>query len=384
MTTRVSGAGRTTASSRTRAHPAHTHGCRNSRRPASTTDTVTAASPSPPDQPEGQATSAPGSPAPVRATAAVHRAGRPASQARPWATGIATGAAASAAKPSTVAGATAGSARRLHGTATRLTRAASTTITGAHTACAAAAAARASATRGGTPRRRRAAPQRGARVSRAPVARTDRQKPGARASQGSWSTSSTTAAARAGSRLRRRPVPMASRVIRPHAAARSTLGSGRHTITKPSVIPPPSTAVSRSGMPSRAASPRRSAREARWAGPVRRSSRTARLPPDTASRCVRSVALKASSRSGGTREVSPTTSPGSSARASGASPSVASRSPARSRPAARWRAEGDATTRGRASLPTRTTAATRSSCRVGGASRPSTLSTVDGRIPSQD
>jgi hypothetical protein len=93
------------------------------------------------------------------------------------ATGIATGAVASAAKPSTVAGATAISASRLHGTATRLTRADSTATTGAHSACAAAAAASASASRGGTRCRRSVSLQRGASVSRAPVASTESRKP---------------------------------------------------------------------------------------------------------------------------------------------------------------------------------------------------------------
>ena len=81
------------------------------------------------------------------------------------------------AKPSTVAGATANSTSRLHGTATRLTRAESTATTGAHTACAAPAAANASANRGGTPRLRSAELQRGASVSRAPVASTESRKP---------------------------------------------------------------------------------------------------------------------------------------------------------------------------------------------------------------
>lgn len=73
--------------------------------------------------------------------------------------------------------ATANSASRLHGTATRLTREARSTTTGEHTAWAAAAAASASARRGGTRRRRSASPHLGARVSRAPVASTDRTKP---------------------------------------------------------------------------------------------------------------------------------------------------------------------------------------------------------------
>ncbi|CAO0838027.1 hypothetical protein SMICM17S_05991 [Streptomyces microflavus] len=130
-----------------------------------------------PAQPPGHGASAPGRSAPVRATAAIHPTGQPATSASTSATGGATGATASAANPSTVAGATANSASRLHGIATRLTREARTTTTGAHTACAAAAAASTSANRVGIPCRCRAALHRGARVSRAPVARTDSRKP---------------------------------------------------------------------------------------------------------------------------------------------------------------------------------------------------------------
>ncbi len=135
-------------------------------------------------------------------------------------------------------------------------------------------------------------------------------------------------------------------------------------------------------MPSAPASPRRSARAARWGGPVSSASSSVRLLPETASRCVMSVARNASSRSGGTREVSPTTSPGSSARASGDSPSVAVRSPARNRPASRWTELGSPMTRG-GPLPPRTTAASRSPSRSGGARRPCTRSRVDGSSRSQ-
>ncbi len=99
-------------------------------------------------------------------------------------------------------------------------------------------------------------------------------------------------------------------------------------------------------------------------------------------RCSMSVARNASSSSGGTREVSPTTSAGSSARASGESPSVAVRNPARSRPASRWTALGGPVTFGGPPL-TRTTAAMRSPSRSGGAKRPWTRRRVDGSSPSQ-
>lgn len=175
--TLVSGAGRSTASRSSSAQRAAAQGCRGSRRARSTTRAVTAASSRPPRQPPGQPASAPGSAAPVRATEAIHPAGHPAQRASSSATVMATGAAARAANPRTVAGATASSATRLQGIATRLTLAAKIATTGAHTACAAAAAASASASRGGTRLRCSAALQRGPMVSRAPVARTESRKP---------------------------------------------------------------------------------------------------------------------------------------------------------------------------------------------------------------
>lgn len=89
------------------------------------------------------------------------------------------------------------------------------------------------------------------------------------------------------------------------------------------------------------------------------------------------MALNASCRSGGTLEVSPTTSPGNRARASGASPSVASRSPTRSRPASRWAVSGPPVTPGGASPAGRSSATARSPSRAG-ASRATTATRVEG------
>ncbi len=164
----------------------------------------------------------------------------------------------------------------------------------------------------------------------------------------------------------------------PQAAARSTLGSGLHTTTKASVSAPPSSAVVRREMPRRGASPPRSARRALPGGPISRIRTIVRLLPDTARRCVRSVASKASCSSGRTREVSPTTRPGRSARASGARSSVASRSPALSPPAVRCTAVGGRTVSGNLPSGTRSTAAMRSPPPVGGASRAVSRSPVDG------
>lgn len=108
-----------------------------------------------------------------------------------------------------------------------------------------------------------------------------------------------------------------------------------------------------------------------------RNSTTVRLDPETASRCRRSVARKASWRSGGTLEVSPTTSPGSRALASGASPAVASRSPARNRPASRCARSGPPLTRGGVSPAGRISATARSPPRAG-ASRATTATRVEG------
>ena len=109
-----------------------------------------------------------------------------------------------------------------------------------------------------------------------------------------------------------------------------------------------------------------------------------RLLPETARVWARSVSLKASSSSGVMREVSPTTSPGSSARASAGSPSVAVRSPARSRPANRCTAVGSPTVIGSACSRTRSTAAIRSPPANAGASRPVTRSRVDGSNSSHE
>ncbi len=135
-------------------------------------------------------------------------------------------------------------------------------------------------------------------------------------------------------------------------------------------------------MPNRGARPPRSASRARPGGPMSRMRTTVRLLPETASRCVRSVASKASCRSGSMREVSPTTSPGSSARASGASPSVASRSPARRSPATRCRVVGRVMTSGGPVLSAFSTAANRSPGFNGGSSRPVSRSPVVGNSPS--
>lgn len=93
--------------------------------------------------------------------------------------------------------------------------------------------------------------------------------------------------------------------------------------------------------------------------------------------------MNASSSSGVIREVSPTTSPGNSARASGSSPSVAARSPPRSSPANRCVSDGCPTTRGGPLPRTRSTAAIRSLSPSGGTTRAVTRTLVEGRRESQ-
>lgn len=83
------------------------------------------------------------------------------------------------------------------------------------------------------------------------------------------------------------------------------------------------------------------------------------------------------------RAVSPTTSPGSNARASAGNPSVASRNPARNRPANRCAPDGSPTTSGTGWFRTRSTAATRSPPVSEGANRAVTFTRVDGSSPSQ-
>ena len=134
---------------------------------------------------------------------------------------------------------------------------------------AAPAAASASASRGGTRRRRRAALQRGASVSSAPGGQDGQQEAVTRGpARGRRAPAAEPPSPAPGRSDLRRPVAEGEQRDRPQAAARSTLGIGRHTTTKPSVSAPPSSAVVRRGMPSRGARPRRSTCWARPGGPM--------------------------------------------------------------------------------------------------------------------
>ncbi len=331
---RVSEGGRIRATASTRASAHSTSGRRNAARISGRHATVDAASARPPNHPPGHATVAPGTSAPIRATAMIHAAGSAATCTSATATGGHNDAASSARNPSTVAGATASSASRLQGTATRLTRAVNVTTTGAQTAWAAHGSATATASARGQPRRTRASAQRGASSSNAAVASTDRMKPKLRARCGANRIRTRAAAASADGPCRRRPKNRAASVTRPMSAARSTLGSGRARTTKPRTATTPATGSARPRTPAW--------RRASNAAP----SRIVTLVPLTASRCVSSVVLKSRMRSGGSRPVSPTTRPGRRPRGPAGRPAHASRSRARRCPAHFWYGDASPTTRG--------------------------------------
>ena len=106
----------------------------------------------------------------------------------------------------------------------------------------------------------------------------------------------------------------------------------------------------------------------------------ARLAPLTAVRCVSPAVRKSSTSPAGIREVSPTTSPGSSPRSAGGSTRAARRSPARRSPAARCTSGGRPTSVG--GPRTETTAATGWPARAG-PSRPDSPTRWPGSRPSQ-
>lgn len=321
---RISGCGRSSAISTIPASRLTATGRRTSERVRGIAANVTAARASPPHRPPGHPTVAPGKAAPVRATRVIHATGSAATCATSVAAGMWNGATSSTANPRTVAGATANSADRLHGTATRLTRSVKVTTTGAQTACAAHGTATTTATGIGQPRRTRAAAHLGASSRSAPVASTDRMNPKLRASAGSSRTRNNAAADSADGPCRRHPPNNAARVTRPMSAARSTLGSGRARTTKPSTAPTPRTGSARPRTPAY--------RSTSSAAP----SRIVMFVPLTAVRWVSSVVLKSSVRSGGMAVVSPMTSPGRSPRGSGASPAQARRRRSRMSLAQRW------------------------------------------------
>ena len=177
---------------------------------------------------------------------------------------------------------------------------------------------------------------------------TDSAKSGWPARPGSNRTRPVTLTSAAGSSSRGRPRAMAPSASSPITAARSTLGLGRARTTNPiSEIALDST---RSRIPNRVQRSR----------PTTAATTIARLAPLTAVRCVRPAARKLAVSDGGIWPVSPSTRPGNNPLSLGDSPDTARRSPARTRPAQRWIAEGWPTTTGG---PRISRTAARSPCR---------------------
>ena len=169
----------------------------------------------------------------------------------------------------------------------------------------------------------------------AAVAATDSVKPASRASPGSAVRSTQTEAASAGTAARGRPAASAISVIAPIAAARTTLGPGRASTTKPA-SPRPATSTCTPGRTPRRRSGHRM--------PV---STIATFAPETAVRWESPALRKSAVRSGSIARVSPTTRPGSSpaGRSSSVRAAEAVR-PSRRTPAARWIGPGPPSTEG--------------------------------------
>ena len=148
------------------------------------------------------------------------------------------------------------------------------------------------------------------------MASTDRAKPYERAIHGSSRTRTITAAASAGNARPGRPSANPRTATAPIVPARSTLGSGWTSMTKPTSATPQSAA--RAPGRSRAVNARTEPRMmATWA-------------PDTAVMWVSEAERIAASRSAETLEVSPIAIPGTRAATSGGRSAVALISPARS------------------------------------------------------
>src|SRR5699024_6840715 len=127
----------------------------------------------------------------------------------------------------------------------------------------------------------------GASVTNPTVAATDSANPMLLARFGANSTSTSTLVANTGSVERSRPRTSANRVINPIAAARSTLGSGPHSTTKPNKAPVAAKAPTTGPNPTRRNSPSTAPHT------------IARFAPDTAVRWVRPAVSKSRSTSGG-------------------------------------------------------------------------------------
>ncbi len=293
---------------------------RSSPIPAATT----AQAISPPLEPPGTVTVAPGTPARYSATDSNHHIGGAAQRNASSANGIHADASTAPAAPITVIGAMTGATRTFATTATRLIFPVNATTIGVVTTNAAADTARISAGSRHIPLARNQSDQLGASRIKAPVASTERAKPADIASCGHSASRPITAVHRAGSACRRRPVSSASKVTAPMAAARRTLGSGLAMTTNITSAPAATATVVRG--------PSVSSR-------VRNSTtvnRIVKFAPLTTVRCVSPAVSKSRRTSSDSAEVSPTTSAGSDPAApSGSAAAEAATRSARTDPASR-------------------------------------------------
>ena len=125
----------------------------------------------------------------------------------------------------------------------------SSTTTGSVARCAASGRVTDSATSRGQPAAEHVAPRRRAHQMIPPLASTDSAKPHERARNGSRSSSTSIATPRWRSPARRPPAPSAASATRPIAAARSTLGSVRHSATNTATAEQPDHAAATSRAP---------------------------------------------------------------------------------------------------------------------------------------
>ena len=267
-------------------------------RHTTTRTAVAAASSASPPMPPGQGIVPDGSAAACSATVMIQPVAHPAGRTTSRATATSNGAITAVAKPRTVAGATAGPASRLAGTATGDSSATMSTSTGVTAACAAAGTATASASQYGRRHATSRSRQRGASSRMPAVAHTDSAKPKDRASAGSNRINPRTAADSADTPSRSRPTPSARVATRPMTSARSTLGDGRATTAKASMAAAPTAARAGRGSPASRASA------------IAAPATIARLVPLTAVRWPSPASRKSASTCGSIRETSPATRAG--------------------------------------------------------------------------
>ncbi len=297
----MSAVGTRTATRSTQQLPMPPAGRRSRRGPASASTTVSRVNTASDEAPVPQSTAAVGRSAPRRATSTIHATQSEASvPSRSPAQGQASPTSPPA-RPSTVAGPTAGATARFATTATMLTCPEIAATSGVHASWAVAGTAIASASHRGS-HRHIASRQPGANSRIPAVATTDNAKPTLVASPGSTSNRATTAAPSVRAPRSRPSVPIASSPTVPMAAARTTLGSVRASSTNPTMPTAPSAYSQRPRAPHHRPST------------SRKPTTRVRLVPETARRWVRPVVRKSSARPGSRPVSSPSTSAGTSAR----------------------------------------------------------------------